>query len=73
MPAQIAGQRVVWPVDGTGVSASMQRAISRGEVGSVIVFGRNAANPAALARLVRRLQAVPRPPALDQPLLVMID
>lgn len=72
-PAQIAGQRVVWPVDGTGVSASMRRAISRGEVGSVIVFGRNAATPAALARLVRGLQAVPRPPALDQPLLVMID
>ncbi len=72
-PAQIAGQRVVWPVDGTSVSPSMRSGIVRGDVGSVILFGRNATSPTTLARLVKQLQAVPRPAGLDEPLLVMID
>lgn len=71
--AQLAGQRVTWPVDGTRVSAPMRAAITRGEVGSVILFSRNAPNRAALRRLTAQLQAVPRPAGLDQPLLVMVD
>lgn len=71
--AQLAGQRVTWPVDGTRVSAPMRAAISRGEVGSVILFSRNAPNRAVLRRLTAELQAVPRPAGLDEPLLVMVD
>jgi beta-N-acetylhexosaminidase len=71
--AQMAGQRIAWPVDGTTVSASMRAAIQRGEVGAVILFGRNTASAAALSRLTRSLQAIPRPPAVDAPILVMTD
>lgn len=71
--AQLAGQRVTWPVDGTTVSAPMRAAIRRGEVGSVILFSRNAPSRAVLRRLTRQLQAVPRPAGLDEPLLVMVD
>lgn len=71
--AQLAGQRITWPVDGTTVSASMRARIGRGEVGSVILFSRNAPNPATLSRLTRQLQAIPRPAGLDAPLLVTVD
>ncbi len=71
--AQLAGQRIGWPVDGTSVSPSMRAAIQRGEVGAVILFGRNATSPSALARLTSTLQAIPRPTGLNVPLLVMTD
>lgn len=71
--AQMAGQRIGWPVDGTTVSAGMRAAIQRGEVGAVILFGRNATSAGAVARLTRTLQSVPRPGALDAPILVMTD
>lgn len=71
--AQLAGQRIVWPIDGTTVSATMRAGIARGEVGSVIVFRRNAPSPAALTRLTTELQTIPRPKDLDVPLLIMID
>ena len=71
--AQLAGQHIGWPMDGTTVSASMRAAIQRGEVGAVILFSRNTASPAALARLTASLQAIPRPAAVDAPILVMTD
>ena len=71
--AQLAGQRITWPVDGTTVSATMRAAIARGEVGSVILFRRNAPNRAVLRRLTRQLQSIPRPRGLDEPLLVTVD
>ena len=71
--AQLAGQRITWPVDGTSVSPAMRAAISRGEVGSVILFSRNAPNRGALRRLTTQLQSVPRPAGLDEPLLVTVD
>lgn len=71
--AQLAGQRMTWPVDGTTVSASMRAAIARGEVGSVILFSRNAPSRAVLTRLTRQLQAIRRPAALDAPLLITVD
>lgn len=71
--AQLAGQRIAWPVDGTTVSAAMRAGIGRGEVGAVILFGRNARSPTAVRRLTSALQAVPRPAGLDVPILVMAD
>lgn len=71
--AQLAGQRITWPVDGTSVSASMRAAIARGEVGSVILFSRNAPDRATLSRLTAQLQSIPRPSGLDAPLLITVD
>lgn len=71
--AQLAGQRIGWPVDGTAVSPSMRAAIQRGEVGAVILFGRNATSGAVVSRLTRALQSIPRPKDLDAPILVMTD
>lgn len=71
--AQLAGQRITWPIDGTSVSPAMRAAIRRGEVGSVILFARNAPTRAALRRLTSQLQAIPRPAGLDAPILVTVD
>ncbi len=71
--AQLAGQRITWPVDGPRVSPALRAAIGRGEVGSVILFARNAPSRRALRRLTTQVQAVPRPAGLDAPLLVMVD
>jgi len=72
-PAQLAGQRVAFPFAGTEPPAALVARIRRGEAGAVILFGRNVAGRAGLRRLARRLQAIPRPPGLRAPLLVMVD
>ena len=72
-PAQLAGQRVVYGFPGTTPPPELVARIRRGEAGAVILLGSNAPSTAAVRALVARLQAIPRPPALDQPLLVMID
>jgi len=73
---QAVGQRVVAALPGTTVPPSLAAAIRRGEVGGVILFGRNVASRGQLRALTARLQAERRrgPRALrDLPLLVMID
>lgn len=72
-PAQLAGQRVVYGFGGTTVPPDLVARIRRGEAGAVILLGSNAPSTAAVRALIARLQAIPRPPALDRPLLVMID
>ncbi len=47
--------------------------IRRGELAGVILFAENLPSRAAGERLVRRLQAIRRPPGLRAPLLVMAD
>ena len=49
------------------------RRIRRGKVGGVILFAHNVRSRRQVARMVRRLQSVRRPAALDEPLLVMAD
>jgi beta-N-acetylhexosaminidase len=51
----------------------LERRIRRGEAGAVLLFAGNGTSAAAVRRLTARLQAVPRPPGLDAPLLVMTD
>ena len=51
----------------------MRKAVAAGEVGAVILFGRNAKSPTVVRRLTRQLQAITRPAGLDAPLLVMAD
>lgn len=72
-PAQLAGQRVVFSFEGPRAPAALVRRIRRGEAAGVILFARNIPGRAALRREVRRLQRIPRPAAVDAPLLVMVD
>ena len=71
--AQLAGQRVAFAFDGAVPPPALVRRIRRGEAGAVVLFARNVPGRAALRRLTARLQAIPRPAALDAPLLVMVD
>ena len=64
---------MVYGFPGTVPPADLLRRIRRGEAGAVILLRPNVPSPAAARALTRRLQAVPRPEAVDVPLLVMID
>ncbi|MFL5820636.1 MAG: glycoside hydrolase family 3 N-terminal domain-containing protein [Solirubrobacteraceae bacterium] len=70
---QLVGQRMIYSYAGTRPPAALRTRIARGEAAGVIVFRWNIASRAALAATVRGLQAIPRPPGLRAPLLVMID
>jgi beta-N-acetylhexosaminidase len=69
----LAGQRVVVGFEGTEVPAAVVRRIRGGELAGIILFAGNFPNRAAGKRLIRRLQAIPRPPGLGAPLLIMVD
>jgi beta-N-acetylhexosaminidase len=71
--AQLAGQRIVVGFSGTRPSEDLERRIRRGRVAGVILFDDNVRSRSGVRRLARRLQSIPRPPALDAPLLVMTD
>lgn len=70
---RLAGQRLISGVPGTRIPKGLRTMIRRGEVAGVILFADNFPSRAAGRRLIRRLQAIPRPPRLADPLLVMID
>ena len=71
--AQLIGQRLVVAMDGTTApSAALLGRIKRGEVGGVILFGRNVTTAAALKTLTAKLQATAK--AGGQPrLLIAVD
>lgn len=70
---QLAGERIVVGVSGTRVGKGLREAIREGRVAGVVLFAGNFPTRAAGARLIARLQAIPRPPKLRDPLLVMVD
>jgi beta-N-acetylhexosaminidase len=70
---QLAGQRIVEALPGRSAPRALLRRIRRGEVAGVILFARNVGSKAQVRALVRRLQSEPRPAAVDEPLLVMVD
>lgn len=72
-PKQLAGERIVVGLTGTGVSPRLREAIGRGRVAGVVLFAANFPTRAAGRELISRLQAVRRPPHLRDPLLVMVD
>ena len=69
----LAGERVLVGVEGTEVGQGLRTAIRQGEVAGVVLFAGNFPSRAAGRRLIARLQAIPRPPRLRGPLLVMVD
>jgi beta-N-acetylhexosaminidase len=70
---QLAGERIVVGLTGTGVPPRLEAAIRQGRVAGVILFAANFPSRAAGRRLVQRLQAIRCPPALRDPLLIMVD
>jgi beta-N-acetylhexosaminidase len=74
LPAgQLAGQRIVLGFSATHPPAAVERMIRAGEVAGVVFFADNLPSRSAGRRLIRRLQAIPRPPGLRDPLLAMTD
>lgn len=70
---QLAGQRIVLGFEGTRVPAPVRRAIREGGAAGVVLFEDNLPSRATARRLVAELEAIPRPPGLRDPLLVMTD
>jgi beta-N-acetylhexosaminidase len=70
---ELAGQRIVAGFEGTEPPGTVVRMIRRGGLAGVILFAGNFPSRAAGKRLVRRLRAIPRPPGLREPLLIMVD
>jgi beta-N-acetylhexosaminidase len=73
-PAQLAGERIVVGVDGTGLAPGLRGAIRAGKVAGVVLFEADFPSRAAGRALIKALQAVPRPGLQRSlPLLVMTD
>ena len=72
-PKLLAGQRIVVGVNGTSVGAGLRSAVHEGRAAGVVLFAENFPSRAAGARLIAQLQAIPRPPKLRDPLLIMVD
>jgi beta-N-acetylhexosaminidase len=70
---ELAGQRIVAGFEGTEPPAAVVRMIRRGGLAGVILFAGNFPSRSAGERLIRRLEAIPRPPGLREPLLIMVD
>jgi beta-N-acetylhexosaminidase len=71
--AQLVGQRLVLGFQGTRPSDATIQLIREGSIAGVILFADNLPNRAAARQLIRRLQAIKRPPGLGDPLLIMTD
>lgn len=70
---QLAGERVLTGLEGTGISPRLRRAIHQGALAGVVLFEGAFPSRAAGHVLIARLQAIPRPPHLRDPLLIMVD
>jgi beta-N-acetylhexosaminidase len=70
---RLAGQRIVTGFAGTEVTPALRRSIADGRLAGVVLFAGNIPSREAARGLVARLQAIPRPRPLRDPLLVMVD
>jgi beta-N-acetylhexosaminidase len=71
--SQLAGQRIVLGFSGTRAPPIVRRMIRAGRAAGVVLFSENLPSRDAGQRLIGALQAIPRPPGLGDPLLVMTD
>src|SRR4051794_13780450 len=72
-PRELVGERLAVGVAGTGLSPALERMVREGRVAGVILFAESFPTREAGRRLIARLQAIPRPRGLRDPLLVMVD
>jgi beta-N-acetylhexosaminidase len=73
-PAQLAGERIVVGLEGTGLTSELKRAIRAGKVAGVVLFEADFPSRPAGRELIDALQEVQRPQRLRHlPLLVMTD
>jgi beta-N-acetylhexosaminidase len=73
-PGELAGERIVVAIDGTGLTAELRQAIAQGKVAGVVLFEADFPTRAAGRALIAEVQKVPRPRRLAHlPLLVMTD
>jgi beta-N-acetylhexosaminidase len=73
-PSELAGERIVVSVDGTGLMPELRNAVHTGKVAGVVLFEADFPTRAAGRELIDALQAIPRPARLRYlPLLVMTD
>ncbi len=73
-PGELAGERIVVAIDGTGLTPELRQAIAEGKVAGVVLFEADFPTRAAGRALIEEVQAVPRPRRLAHlPLLVMTD
>jgi beta-N-acetylhexosaminidase len=73
-PGELAGERIVVSIDGTGLTPELRRAIAQGKVAGVVLFETDFPTRAAGRALIDEVQKVPRPSRLAHlPLLVMTD
>jgi beta-N-acetylhexosaminidase len=70
---QAVGQRMVFAYAGTQPPAALKQRIRRGEAAGVILFARNIRSARQVRATIAGLQRIPRPKAVDAPLLVMVD
>jgi beta-N-acetylhexosaminidase len=70
---QLAGERIVAALSGTSVPPRLRAAIRDGHLAGVVLFADNFPSRATGRRLIRELQAIPRPRLPRAPLLVMVD
>src|SRR3954468_19587166 len=71
--AQLVGERIVTGLRGPSISLQLRAAIREGRVAGIVLFVGNFPSRAAGKRLIARLQGIPRPPKLRDPLLIMVD
>jgi beta-N-acetylhexosaminidase len=72
-PRQLVGERLLAGITGTAIPARLRAAIAEGRLAGVVLFADNFPSRGAGRRLIASLQAIRRPPALRQPLLIMVD
>lgn len=70
---ELAGQRIVLGFAGTRPTPAVRRMIRTGQIAGIVLFAENLPSRASGRRLIRSLQAIPRPPGLRDPLLAMTD
>ena len=69
---QLVGQKLMITMAGRKPSGSLLRRVRRGEVGGVVLLGRNISSPAAVRRLTQQLQRAAAQGG-QPPLLISID
>jgi beta-N-acetylhexosaminidase len=72
-PGQLAGARIIVGLSETTIPPELKQAIRHGDLAGVVLYAANFPSRAAGRRLIARLQAIPRPPGLRDPLLILLD